>query len=365
VLVVAAAYGILRFKRSELVDFVVPRTAAVRFLAHEPLYRPEDGHYQYKYFPVFAVAMVPFTWVSKEVAQAAWFTLTWAMAVAFVRLSLFALPDRRMSSRVLMWLTVLLCGKFFVKELAFGQFNLPVGLLMLGAVIAAQQGRRFASGAAVAAGVFVKPYALVLVPWLARTFGWRSMVPFTLVMVAGLILPAVSYGWEGNLTLMQEWYRTVTQTTRPNLLVSDNISFASMWAKWIGPGQLASNLALGSSLTAMAAGGVLMLRRRQVAEPNFLEASYFCVLITLLSPQGWDYTLVLGLPGFMLLVDRWRDLSLAWRAVALTGFFLTSFTIFDLLGRTIYIRLVELSAVSVGAVLIAACLVLLRWKGIA
>jgi hypothetical protein len=365
VLVVAAAYGILRFKRSELVDFVVPRTAAVRFLAHEPLYRPEDGHYQYKYFPVFAVAMVPFTWVSKEVAQAAWFTLTWAMAVAFVRLSLFALPDRRMSSRVLMWLTVLLCGKFFVKELAFGQFNLPVGLLMLGAVIAAQQGRRFASGAAVAAGVFVKPYALVLVPWLARTFGWRSMVPFTLVMVAGLILPAVSYGWEGNLTLMQEWYRTVTQTTRPNLLVSDNISFASMWAKWIGPGQLASNLALGSSLTAMAAGGVLMLRRRQVAEPNFLEASYFCVLITLLSPQGWDYTLVLGLPGFMLLVDRWRDLSLAWRAVALTGFFLTSFTIFDLLGRTIYIRLVELSAVSVGAVLIAACLVRLRWKGIA
>jgi hypothetical protein len=56
-------------------------------------------------------------------------------------------------------------------------------------------------------------------------------------------------------------------------------------------------------------------------------------------------------------------LSALWRAVALTGFFLTSFTIFDLLGRTIYIRLVELSAVSVGAVLIAACLVRLRWKG--
>ena len=365
VLVIAGAYGLVRFKRAELVDFVVPLTAAGRFVAHEPLYRPEDGHYQYKYFPAFAVAMVPFTWVSKEVAQAAWFTLTCGMAFAFVRLSLFALPDRRVSSRALMWLTALLCGKFFVKELAFGQFNLPVGLLMLGAVIAAQRGRRFGAGAAVAAGVFVKPYALVLVPWLARTFGWRSLVAFTLVMAAGLILPAASYGWDGNLALLQEWYRTVTETTRPNLLVSDNISFASMWAKWIGPGPLASNLALGSSITAMAAGGVLMLRRRQVAEPNFLEASYFCVLITLLSPQGWDYTLVLGLPGFMLLVDRWRDLSIAWRAVALTGFFLTSFTIFDLLGRTIYIRLVELSAVSVGAVLVAACLVRLRWKGIA
>ena len=56
---------------------------------------------------------------------------------------------------------------------------------------------------------------------------------------------------------------------------------------------------------------------------------------------------------------------MVWRAIALTGFFLTSFTIFDLLGCTIYIRLVELSAVSVGAVLIAACLIRLRWKAAA
>jgi hypothetical protein len=151
----------------------------------------------------------------KEVAEVTWFTLTWAMAVAFVRLSLYALPDRRLSSRVLMWLTALLCGKFLFKELAFGQFNLPVGLLMVGAVIAAQQGRRLTSGVAVAAGVFVKPYALVWVPWLARTIGWRSLVSFTLVMAAGLVLPAVSYGWGGNLTLLHEWYRTVTETTRP------------------------------------------------------------------------------------------------------------------------------------------------------
>ena len=255
VLVVAGAYGLVRFKRAELVDFAVPRTAAVRFVAHEPLYRPDDGHYQYKYLPAFAQLMVPFTWVSKEVGEVAWFALTAAMAVAFVRLSLFALPDRRLSSKVLVWLTVLLTGKFFVKELAFGQFNLPVGLLLIGAVIAAQHGRGLTAGAAIAAGVFVKPYALVLVPWLARTFGWRPFVPFTLVMAAGLLLPAVTYGWDGNLTLLHEWYRTVTDTTGPNLLAADNISFASMWAKWIGPGPLASALALGSAVTAMAAGG--------------------------------------------------------------------------------------------------------------
>ncbi len=365
VLVVASAYGLVRLKRAELVDFAVPRTAAVRFLAHEPLYRTDDGHYQYKYLPAFAQLMVPFTWVSKPVGEVVWFALTAAMAAAFVRLSLIALPDRRLSSKVLVWLTVLLTGKFFVKELAFGQFNLPVGLLMLGAVIAVQRGRGLTAGAAIAAGVFVKPYTLVLVPWLVRTCGWRPFAPFTLVMAAGLILPAFAYGWDGNVTLLHEWYRTVTDTTAPNLLGADNISFASMWAKWIGPGPLAGAFALGSAVTAMAAGGAVMLWRRQVAEPNYLEVAYFCVLIPLLSPQGWDYVLLLGLPGYMCLVDRWRDLSTGWRTVALTGFLLTSFMIFDLMRRTLYLRLVELAAVSVGAVLIAACLIRLRWKAVA
>ena len=139
-LVVVGGYALVRFKRAELVDFAVPRTAAARFLAHEPLYRPDDGHYQYKYLPAFAPLMVPFTWVSKEAAEFTWFALTVAMAWAFVRLSLAALPDRRLSAQVLVWLTLLLTGKFLVKELAFGQFNLPVALLLLGAVIAAQHG---------------------------------------------------------------------------------------------------------------------------------------------------------------------------------------------------------------------------------
>ena len=182
VLIVAGALRPRSLKRAELVDFVVPRTAAVRFLAHEPLYRPDDGHYQYKYLPAFAAFMVPFTWVSKRVGEVTWFALTVAMAWAFVRLvarSPCPIGDcrrgRSSGSRLL------LTGKFLVKELAFGQFNLPLGLLLIGAVIAAQHGRGLAAGAAIAAGVFVKPYALVLVPWLAWTLGWRPFVLFALV----------------------------------------------------------------------------------------------------------------------------------------------------------------------------------------
>ena len=66
----------------------MPRTAATRFLEHETLYRPDDGHYQYKYLPAFALVMVPFTWISREAGELTWFTLTVGMTWAFLHLSL-------------------------------------------------------------------------------------------------------------------------------------------------------------------------------------------------------------------------------------------------------------------------------------
>jgi hypothetical protein len=280
-------------------------------------------------------------------------------------LSLAALPDRRRAATTLLWLTLLLNGKFLVKELAFGQFNLPVALLSLGAVVAAQHRRVMTAGALVGLGVFVKPYALVLVPWLAWRLGWRSLVPFGLVLAGGLALPAAFYGWSGNLTLLSDWYRGVSETTGPNLMARENISFASMWAKWIAPGSTAAGLALASSVAAVAAGIVLMSRWRRVPEPHYLDVGYFLLLVPLLSPQGWDYVLVIALPAYMCLVDRWRDLAPTWRAVALTGFFLTSFTVFDLLGRRLYIQSMQLAVVTAGAILIATCLIHLRYRALA
>lgn len=362
---IAGGYAVVRVERGGFVDLVAPRNAAARFLAHETLYRPDDGHYQFKYLPAFAPLMVPFIWVSKEIAELIWFALMVVIGWAFVRLSLDALPDRRLSAQALVWLTLLLTGKFIVKELALGQFNLPLALLMLAAVIAAQHGHKFWAGAAVAAGVFVKPYALVLVPWLAWSLGWRPFVSFGVVMAGGLLLPATAYGWDGNVNLLYEWYRTVSETTTANLLGPENISFASMWAKWIQPGPAARSLAVASSAGAVAAGLVMMSRRQRVTEPHYLEGAYFFLLVPLLSPQGWDYVLLLALPAYMCLVDRWRDLSPSWRVIAVIAFFLTSFTIFDLLRRPLYTLLMQLAVVSVGAVLVAACLVHLRWRALA
>jgi hypothetical protein len=358
-------YTAVWLARGQLVDFAVPRIAAVRFLAHEPLYRTEDGHYQYKYLPAFAALMVPFTVPPRPLAEALWFTLTVAMAWIFVTWALDALPDRRLPRDRLVWITLLLNGKFLIKELGFGQFNLPLGLLLFGAVLAARGRRAFVAGALVGVGVFIKPYALVLVPWLLMTQGWRPLIPFALVLAGGLALPIVSYGWDGNLALLEAWYRTVTDTTAPNLLGFENISLASFWVRWLHPGPLTSGYALASALVLVAAGLALTVRRTRVTEPNYLEGAYFSLLIPLLSPQGWDYILLLAIPGHMCLVDRWRDTPRAWRIVTALGFFLTSFAVYDIMRRTLYFFLMSCGAGTIGAVLIAASLIHLRRRAMA
>ena len=74
-----------------MVDFEVYRTAAGRALDAENLYRPIDGHYQFKYLPAFALAMAPFTW-SIQVARADLVRAVVGLLCVFVRWSLHAFP---------------------------------------------------------------------------------------------------------------------------------------------------------------------------------------------------------------------------------------------------------------------------------
>jgi hypothetical protein len=365
IIVLAAAYAAIRVTRAGLTDFVVPRLAAVRFVAHEPLYRPEDGHYQFKYLPAFAAVMVPFTWVPNEVAEAAWFALSVVMTWAFVRWTTRMIPDRRMRIAPLVGWTLLLNAKFLLKEIGFGQFDLPLALLYWSAIVAGGRGRPGLAGALTGASVFIKPYALVLLPWLVWIQGRRSLMTFAIVLAAGLALPAAAYGWHGNLVLLCEWYRTVSETTGPNLATYENVSFAALWARWLPAGAPRLLLTLISVALAMIAGLALFWRRRTVDEPDYLEGAYLAALIPLVSPQGWDYLLLVALPGYAYLVDRWRDTSTLWRAVTMTGFLFTSFGTYELMRRTIYFHVMGWGAGTAGAILIAASLFHLRSRTLA
>jgi hypothetical protein len=357
-------YGMMRHKAT-LVDFEVYRTAATRARAVEPLYREEDGHYQFKYLPAFALVMVPFATMDDATAKWIWYALSVALLVAFVNTSVRSLPKPRLTHRTLFWLTVLVMAKSYVKELHFGQTNILLGMLLVGVLLAVRGGRPGLAGALTGVAIFVKPYAVIVAPWVAWVAGGPALWAFVLVLVTGLFLPAVVYGWTGNLHLLGAWFRTVTVSTAPNLMLPENISLATMWEKWLGPGMLPPVLAVVSGIGLLTLIAAVVVQRRKVAQPEYLELGLLAVLVPLLSPQGWDYVLLLATPAVACLIDRLRDMAVLQRAITLIALALVGLTIYDLLGRTIYARLMATSVVTVAAIAVAASLVQLRRRSLA
>jgi hypothetical protein len=348
-----------------MVDFEVYRRAAGRALAAENLFRPDDGHYQYKYWPLFAFGMAPMVWVDHGTAKVGWYALTFFLLCVFVWGAVRLVPEPRLSRRALVWLAILFMGKFYARELFLGQTNILLGVILLGALAAAASGAKKTAGVCLALGVFVKPYALILVPWLLIVTGLQGVLGFAAALAVGLLAPALNYGWSDNIGQLVGWYRTVTDTSAPQLLKEENVSFATMWAKWIGPGQGATVMAIATSLLVAAVTAVIFAWRRRVPSPYYLEFGLLLMLVPVLSPQGWDYVLLLATPAILCVVDRWRDTSIPWRMVAAVGIFGMSFTLFDVLGRYLYSRAMQINVVTIAVLLILACLMNLRRKALA
>jgi hypothetical protein len=348
----------------EMADFEVYRTAANRALAGEPLYRAEDGHFRFKYLPAFALAMAPFALVDREAAKAIWFALSAGLLTAFVRWSVRALPERRRSERALLWLTILFMAKFYAHELTLGQTNILLGVLLVGSLLAVQVDQPYLAGALIGAAAFIKPYALLLLPWLGFTYGAAAALCAAAVLVAGLVLPAFVYGWSGNVDQLLSWFTTVSGTTEATLLGADNVSLAAMWAKWIGIGAPATALATLTTGAALGLVATVWVRRRDIANPDYLEFALLLLLIPLLSPQGWDYVLLLGTPAVICLLDRWSEVSREWKVATAVSLVLMGLTIYDVMGRTLYARFMAMSIVSVAALGAAVALTHLRWKAL-
>jgi hypothetical protein len=107
------------------------------------------------------------------------------------------------------------------------------------------------------------------------------------------------------------------------------------------------------------------MQRRGIDEPDYLEFSLLLLLIPLISPQGWDYVLLLATPAVMMVTDRWRELHAPWRWVSGLALILMGFSLFDLMGRAAYGQFMALSLITVCAIVIAATLAQIRLRRLA
>ncbi len=367
-LLLLAVAAILVFQRRsgrEVYDFEVYRTAGVRVLAGEGLYRATDGHWQFKYLPAFALLVAPLAALPVMAARGVWFFSSIVLVGVLLNRSLRLLPDRRRTGAFLVGLTFLALGKFYVREVGLGQSNLLLAIVVLFAVAAWRAGRDGLAGMLLGLATVVKPYAVIFLPYLILRRRFRGAALFVATLAAAILLPALRYGFSGNLALLAGWWNTVTTSTAPNLVVQDNISFAGMYAKWIGVGPAASWLALGTGAAAIAACAAVLFRKTAVALPEYLDAAVLMMLMPLLSPQGWDYVLLVSTPAVMLLLDRLDEFRVPARVLLAVCLGVAGLTFWDVMGREAYRAFMMASVVTFCALVELGMVLSLRWRRLA
>jgi hypothetical protein len=346
-------------------DLEVYWTAAVRVRSAEPLYRVEDLHYQYKYLPAFAILAIPLGLAPLHTAKAIWFAVNTGLIIALVILSVRVLPQQRKPQWMLIAAAIVAMGKFYGHEAVLGQVNALLGVIVLLAVAALRRGREAQAGLLFALAIVVKPYAVIFLPWLAARGKVESIAAAVCGVAAVVLLPAAVYGMAGDMEAHRAWWRTVTDSTAPNLTNLDNVSLAGMYAKWLGAGTAATVLTVVTMGALAALAIAVFVRRRTVPFPEGLEASLLLTCIPLCSPQGWDYVFLLSTPAIAYVVNFEDRLPRVLRVCALGAIATIGLSLYDVMGRAAYAQFMALSIITLCYFVVLAALGVLRLRGAA
>lgn len=94
-----------------------------------------------------------------------------------------------------------------------------------------------------------------------------------------------------------------------------------------------------------------------------LESAFLLILIPLVSPLGWDYTLLSSVLAIMIVLNHLEAFPRPARIFLILNLAVAGLSIFDLLGRVLYARFMALSIITLNVLVLASFLAWLRMKG--
>lgn len=322
--------------KHNMVDFQVNFEAGKRLRWAESLYQYEDQHFMFKYLPVSAIVYAPLTFLPLDAAKAIWYLSIVICSGLIVYLSYRILPESKTVARYFWLLPPLILIKFFFRELDLGQINSLVTLVLLLMIWALSASKDLWAGVLWGLSVALKPYSLIFFPYLLVKKKFKSLWIGLLGIGLAFLIPALYYGFKGNLEVHKEWWQTLSQST-PNLLSTwDNISIIAFFMKWTG------NRSLSLILAGLVIGLVALLmlwliyKGKAVSNPIVLEGAALLLLTPLVSPLGWDYTLFMALPAVMILIYNFSAFPRAWKVLLVINWAVIFLSVYDIMGREFF-----------------------------
>lgn len=280
-----------------------------------------DG-FHYLYSPLFAILLLPFTWLPAPVAGTLWKACGLVM---LARTFLICTRLFRLKEDKLQWIMAAAClgallpiysNIHMVQMSAFLLFATILGLDLI-----FRQRRELVGAAWLALAINIKLLPLVFVPYLLYRARWRAAGLVVGLWAGFLLLPALFMGWDHNLDLLASWWGIIDPGRPLNTIDLDEPGFHSITA-WLsslitsrfGPHELRLHrniLSLDAGTATVVvnlARGVVILsalgflrtapfRNARYPLAQFHETAAICLMIPLVFPHQQVYGFLFLLPS--------------------------------------------------------------------
>ena len=367
IIVLAGAY-LIRV-RSDMSDFGVCYQAGGRIVQGETLYRPSDGHLQYKYSPPSALFFSGFALLPYEWAKLLWYILEFVFLWGIYAFSLRILAVKEKNAAALCLLTFLITLKFLAREVELGQVNIFIIFILTLMLSFLFQKKDVASGLFWGVSLFFKPYALAFLPYFLIKKKFKVAAAGLGLFFAGLAVPALFYGFRGNLLVLKEWPATLSASTSSLLSVYDNASLYAFLLR-ILPGSWSQGAAAALVLLflLLAVLFLWMIKSGQTPGapqgPEVLESAFLFIMIPLFSPLGWYYNYLYSILAVMVIISGFKKFPRILQIILSINFAMIASSFIELWGKDLFRYYMRHNLVVINIFVVLFGLFYLRYKKI-
>jgi alpha-1,2-mannosyltransferase len=295
-------------------DFTTYRAAGWAVLTRSDIYEAQNPRgWPYVYPPPFAILMTPFAEMSAFTGSIIWYVLSVILVISSVQMCVTMVRALGRFDRNPFWLYVLsfVMVLFWVGQGAVeGQATILTLWLLMVALYRSERGSDISGGTALACAGLLKAFPLALLAYFTWEKRWRLvMATMTALIVGGIALPSLVYGWQRNLTYWQEWGAAIAQPSlgveafrlqsqvNDRVLSPDNPRNQALRAVLSRLGAETQARFLTAVVGLMMALAMLVAARRTQPQQDLLIAAAWLAWIVVIAPVShFDYHMLALLP---------------------------------------------------------------------
>lgn len=360
-----------------LPDFEVYYRSAIRLLNGENLYRIQsDDHYIFKYSPACAVMFIPFTIFPFSIAKILyWLLLSGVTASSFFLCIQLASPGLYIKSpskfNLYILLLTLSLGLFLYREFMLGQVNIVLFLSYLLMIRFYQQQKIIPVALIWAVGIMFKPWGLIFLPYFLLNKNLKIVLYFIIFALLIGFSPIVFYGYTDLVEQTGRWLHELSMElgNKQDLGIEANHTIFSILYRYTplrfieitGIWKLIYQLVV---LCLLAILSLLFINRgAEIKQKEVAAWALIIGLMPLIAQPSYNAFLLVAL-SLTILMIHFRQLSLWCKILFIISIILIGGNYNDLWGTELSDWFLDLSFVSIGAIIIITLMFLIRFKRI-